>query len=117
MPAHSQRTGVKSSCFPLVRGAAGLCTSLLSVTSSPSLCAGSAGTSVVFNKNGDAPGRYDLFQFQTTNSSTAEYKVVGQWVENLQLKVRAASQLGSKGLMQTSHELTDETRLFVQFSR
>lgn len=48
---------------------------------------GSAGTSVVFNKNGDAPGRYDLFQFQMTNSSIPEYKVVGQWVETLQLKV------------------------------
>uniref|UniRef100_A0A8D0D0M4 G-protein coupled receptors family 3 profile domain-containing protein n=1 Tax=Sander lucioperca TaxID=283035 RepID=A0A8D0D0M4_SANLU len=47
----------------------------------------SAGTSVVFNKNGDAPGRYDLFQFQMTNSSTPEYKVVGKWVENLQLKL------------------------------
>uniref|UniRef100_UPI003AB0A508 metabotropic glutamate receptor 7-like isoform X1 n=1 Tax=Centroberyx gerrardi TaxID=166262 RepID=UPI003AB0A508 len=48
---------------------------------------GSAGTSVVFNKNGDAPGRYDLFQFQMTNSSTPEYKVVGQWVESLHLKL------------------------------
>lgn len=50
--------------------------------------AGSAGTSVLFNKNGDAPGRYDLFQFQMTNSSTPEYRVVGQWVETLHLKVR-----------------------------
>ncbi|XP_035511780.1 metabotropic glutamate receptor 7-like [Morone saxatilis] len=48
---------------------------------------GSAGTTVVFNKNGDAPGRYDLFQFQMTNSSTPEYKVVGQWVETLQLRL------------------------------
>ncbi|XP_054464748.1 metabotropic glutamate receptor 7-like [Anoplopoma fimbria] len=48
---------------------------------------GSAGTLVVFNKNGDAPGRYDLFQFQMTNSSTPEYKVVGHWVENLQLRL------------------------------
>ncbi|XP_033825915.2 metabotropic glutamate receptor 7-like [Periophthalmus magnuspinnatus] len=48
---------------------------------------GSANTSVVFNKNGDAPGRYDLFQFQMTNSSGPEYKVVGQWVETLQLRV------------------------------
>ncbi|XP_075883231.1 metabotropic glutamate receptor 7-like [Nelusetta ayraudi] len=48
---------------------------------------GSAGTSVVFNKNGDAPGRYDLFQFQLTNSSAPEYKPVGQWVETLQLKL------------------------------
>ena len=54
---------------------------------SPLLCTGSAGTSVVFNKNGDAPGRYDLFQFQMTNSSTPEYKGVGQWVETLQLRV------------------------------
>lgn len=54
----------------------------------PSTPAGSAGTSVVFNKNGDAPGRYDLFQFQLTNSSAPEYKPVGQWVETLQLKVR-----------------------------
>ncbi|XP_008317587.1 metabotropic glutamate receptor 7-like [Cynoglossus semilaevis] len=48
---------------------------------------GSANTSVMFNKDGDAPGRYDLFQFQMTNSSTPEYKVVGQWVETLQLRM------------------------------
>ncbi|XP_054626050.1 metabotropic glutamate receptor 7-like [Dunckerocampus dactyliophorus] len=48
---------------------------------------GSAATPVVFNKNGDAPGRYDLFQFQMTNSSIPEYKAVGQWVETLQLKL------------------------------
>ncbi|TKS90678.1 Metabotropic glutamate receptor 8 [Collichthys lucidus] len=29
---------------------------------------GSAGTPVVFNENGDAPGRYDIFQYQITNS-------------------------------------------------
>ncbi|XP_067095484.1 metabotropic glutamate receptor 7-like [Osmerus mordax] len=48
---------------------------------------GSAGTSVMFNRNGDAPGRYDLFQFQKTNSSIPEYRPVGQWVETLQLKL------------------------------
>ncbi|XP_077572000.1 metabotropic glutamate receptor 7-like isoform X1 [Stigmatopora nigra] len=48
---------------------------------------GSAATTVVFNKNGDAPGRYDLFQFQMANSSVPEYKAVGQWVENLQLRL------------------------------
>jgi metabotropic glutamate receptor 6/7/8 len=48
---------------------------------------GSAGTFVMFNKNGDAPGRYDLFQFQTTNNTNPEYKVVGQWVDSLQLRV------------------------------
>ncbi|CAB1336125.1 unnamed protein product, partial [Coregonus sp. 'balchen'] len=48
---------------------------------------GSAGTSVMFNKNGDAPGRYDLFQFQMTNSSVPEYRPIGQWVETLQLRL------------------------------
>ncbi|KAJ3586459.1 hypothetical protein NHX12_012857, partial [Muraenolepis orangiensis] len=46
---------------------------------------GSAGTSVTFNRNGDAPGRYDLFQVQTTNHSN-QYKAVGQWVESLELR-------------------------------
>ncbi|XP_052337862.1 metabotropic glutamate receptor 7-like isoform X4 [Oncorhynchus keta] len=50
-------------------------------------CTGSAGTSVMFNKNGDAPGRYDLFQFQMTNSSVPEYRPIGQWVETLQLRL------------------------------
>lgn len=48
---------------------------------------GSAGTPVVFNQNGDAPGRYDIFQYQITNKSTAEYKVIGQWTNKLHLNV------------------------------
>uniref|UniRef100_A0A8B9F8U8 Glutamate metabotropic receptor 8 n=1 Tax=Amazona collaria TaxID=241587 RepID=A0A8B9F8U8_9PSIT len=48
---------------------------------------GSAGTPVVFNENGDAPGRYDIFQYQITNKST-EYKVIGQWTNQLHLNVR-----------------------------
>lgn len=48
---------------------------------------GSAGTSVVFNKNGDAPGRYDLFQYQITNTSTPGYRPIGQWTDYLQLNV------------------------------
>ncbi|CAG12082.1 unnamed protein product, partial [Tetraodon nigroviridis] len=47
----------------------------------------SAGTPVVFNENGDAPGRYDIFQYQITNRSTAEYKVIGSWTNQLHLKV------------------------------
>ncbi|KFO91415.1 Metabotropic glutamate receptor 8, partial [Buceros rhinoceros silvestris] len=47
---------------------------------------GSAGTPVVFNENGDAPGRYDIFQYQITNKST-EYKVIGQWTNQLHLNV------------------------------
>lgn len=49
---------------------------------------GSAGTPVVFNENGDAPGRYDIFQYQITNRSTAEYRVIGSWTNKLHLKVR-----------------------------
>ncbi|XP_018602521.1 metabotropic glutamate receptor 7 isoform X1 [Scleropages formosus] len=48
---------------------------------------GSAGTSVTFNKNGDAPGRYDLFQYQVNNNSSPGYKVIGQWMETLQLSI------------------------------
>jgi len=48
---------------------------------------GSAGTPVMFNKNGDAPGRYDIFQYHTTNTSTPGYRLVGQWTDDLQLNV------------------------------
>uniref|UniRef100_A0A2I2Z7W1 Glutamate metabotropic receptor 8 n=1 Tax=Gorilla gorilla gorilla TaxID=9595 RepID=A0A2I2Z7W1_GORGO len=47
---------------------------------------GSAGTPVTFNENGDAPGRYDIFQYQISNKST-EYKVIGHWTNQLHLKV------------------------------
>ncbi|MEQ2160264.1 hypothetical protein GOODEAATRI_031811, partial [Goodea atripinnis] len=47
----------------------------------------SAGTSVTFNRNGDAPGRYDLFQYQWNNVTGAGYRVIGQWTETLQLNV------------------------------
>uniref|UniRef100_A0A3P8VND4 Glutamate metabotropic receptor 8 n=1 Tax=Cynoglossus semilaevis TaxID=244447 RepID=A0A3P8VND4_CYNSE len=50
---------------------------------------GSAGTPVVFNENGDAPGRYDIFQYQITNRSIAEYRVIGSWTNKLHLKVEA----------------------------
>uniref|UniRef100_A0A3B5MGQ6 Receptor ligand binding region domain-containing protein n=1 Tax=Xiphophorus couchianus TaxID=32473 RepID=A0A3B5MGQ6_9TELE len=48
---------------------------------------GSAGTSVTFNRNGDAPGRYDLFQYQRSNGTGSGYRAVGQWTETLQLNV------------------------------
>ncbi|KAM3658791.1 GRM4 protein, partial [Regulus satrapa] len=47
---------------------------------------GIAGTPVTFNENGDAPGRYDIYQYQIRNS-TPEYKVIGQWTDHLHLKV------------------------------
>ncbi|XP_050193266.1 metabotropic glutamate receptor 6-like [Myiozetetes cayanensis] len=46
---------------------------------------GSAGTPVSFNENGDAPGRYDIFQFQGGNG-TGAYRAVGQWVQGLRLQ-------------------------------
>uniref|UniRef100_A0A8B9S657 Glutamate metabotropic receptor 4 n=1 Tax=Apteryx owenii TaxID=8824 RepID=A0A8B9S657_APTOW len=46
---------------------------------------GIAGTPVTFNENGDAPGRYDIYQYQIRNA-TAEYKVIGQWTDHLHLK-------------------------------
>ncbi|CAM4718619.1 unnamed protein product [Leuciscus chuanchicus] len=48
---------------------------------------GSAGTAVLFNENGDAPGRYDIFQYQMTNTSSPGYRVIGQWTNNLRLNV------------------------------
>lgn len=43
----------------------------------------------MFNKNGDAPGRYDIFQFHSSNTSTPGYRLVGQWTDDLQLNVSA----------------------------
>ncbi|ERE68041.1 metabotropic glutamate receptor [Cricetulus griseus] len=52
---------------------------------------GSAGTPVMFNENGDAPGRYDIFQYQATNGSASSggYQAVGQWAEALRLDMEA----------------------------
>ncbi|CAJ0934170.1 unnamed protein product [Ranitomeya imitator] len=51
---------------------------------------GIAGTPVTFNENGDAPGRYEIYQYQIYNG-TPEYKVIGQWADHLHLKVREES--------------------------
>uniref|UniRef100_A0A3Q2PPD0 Glutamate metabotropic receptor 4 n=1 Tax=Fundulus heteroclitus TaxID=8078 RepID=A0A3Q2PPD0_FUNHE len=49
---------------------------------------GIAGNPVLFNENGDAPGRYDIYQYQIRNR-TAEYKVIGNWTDQLHLTVRS----------------------------
>ena len=36
----------------------------------------------MFNKNGDAPGRYDIFQYQTTNTTNPGYRLIGQWTDD-----------------------------------
>ncbi|KAM9408880.1 metabotropic glutamate receptor 7 [Pholidichthys leucotaenia] len=48
---------------------------------------GSAGTPVTFNRNGDAPGRYDLFQYQWNNITGHGYRAIGQWMDTLQLNI------------------------------
>ncbi len=47
---------------------------------------GIAGSPVQFNENGDAPGRYDIYQYQIKNK-TAEYKTIGHWTDQLYLNV------------------------------
>ncbi|KAF7711611.1 metabotropic glutamate receptor 4-like isoform X1 [Silurus meridionalis] len=45
-----------------------------------------AGNPVQFNENGDSPGRYDIFQYQI-NNKTAEYKIIGNWIDKLNLNI------------------------------
>ncbi|XP_056279348.1 metabotropic glutamate receptor 4-like isoform X2 [Pseudoliparis swirei] len=45
---------------------------------------GIAGTPVTFNVNGDAPGRYEIYQYQMANNAT-EYKIIGHWTDQLHL--------------------------------
>ncbi|XP_034028783.1 metabotropic glutamate receptor 4-like [Thalassophryne amazonica] len=47
---------------------------------------GIAGTPLVFNVNGDAPGRYEIYQYQITNNTT-EYKIIGHWTDQLHLDI------------------------------
>lgn len=55
----------------------------------------------MFNENGDAPGRYDIFQYQAANGSAGSggYQAVGQWAETLRLDVsgRGHAELGLRG--------------------
>uniref|UniRef100_K7FQJ1 Glutamate metabotropic receptor 6 n=1 Tax=Pelodiscus sinensis TaxID=13735 RepID=K7FQJ1_PELSI len=82
------RVGERGACR--AAGSAGLgCGSRVWGTSKDPLFtpAGSAGTPVMFNENGDAPGRYDIFQYQLTNTTVPGYKAIGQWTEYLRLNM------------------------------
>ncbi|XP_035486165.2 metabotropic glutamate receptor 4-like isoform X2 [Scophthalmus maximus] len=48
--------------------------------------AGIAGNPVLFNENGDAPGRYEIYQYQIRNR-TAEYKIIGHWTDQLHMNM------------------------------
>ncbi|KAM7411523.1 hypothetical protein PAMA_021486 [Pampus argenteus] len=56
---------------------------------------GIAGTPVVFNVNGDAPGRYEIYQYQITNTTT-EYKIIGHWTDQLHLDISEMQWPGGK---------------------
>ncbi|XP_043932416.1 metabotropic glutamate receptor 4 [Protopterus annectens] len=49
---------------------------------------GIGSTPVTFNENGDAPGRYMIYQYQRINSS-AEYKEIGHWTQQLKLDLKS----------------------------
>ncbi|XP_063488320.1 metabotropic glutamate receptor 4 isoform X6 [Symphalangus syndactylus] len=57
-------------------------------------CTSIAGNPVTFNENGDAPGRYDIYQYQLRNDS-AEYKVIGSWTDHLHLRIERMHWPGS----------------------
>uniref|UniRef100_A0AAY4DJA6 G-protein coupled receptors family 3 profile domain-containing protein n=1 Tax=Denticeps clupeoides TaxID=299321 RepID=A0AAY4DJA6_9TELE len=88
--AHALHRMHKDLCF----GYPGLCPRMSSINGKELLgyirsvnFNGTAGTPVVFNENGDAPGRYDIFQYQINNRSIAEYKVIGHWSNKLHLNL------------------------------
>ncbi|XP_012681535.2 glutamate receptor, metabotropic 6a [Clupea harengus] len=63
---------------------------------------GSAGTGVLFNENGDAPGRYDIFQYQLSNISSPGYKAIGQWTNQLRLNLEDMQWSGGNRLVPDS---------------
>uniref|UniRef100_H3A2R3 Glutamate metabotropic receptor 4 n=1 Tax=Latimeria chalumnae TaxID=7897 RepID=H3A2R3_LATCH len=78
----------------LCPGKVGLCSKMDPVNGSELLkyirrvnFTGIGGTPVTFNENGDAPGRYDIYQYQFHNS-TPEYKVIGTWTDQLHLNIK-----------------------------
>ncbi|KAM8829760.1 metabotropic glutamate receptor 4 isoform X1 [Synchiropus splendidus] len=77
----------------LCPGKVGLCSKMDSINGTLLLkyirmvnFSGIAGTPVVFNVNGDAPGRYEIYQYQITNETT-EYKIIGHWTDQLHLDI------------------------------
>ncbi|KTF88148.1 hypothetical protein cypCar_00003113 [Cyprinus carpio] len=63
---------------------------------------GSAGTGVMFNENGDAPGRYDIFQYQLSNTTNPGYKIIGQWTNHLRLNAEDMQWSGGDKLVPDS---------------
>ncbi|CAB1443921.1 unnamed protein product [Pleuronectes platessa] len=62
---------------------------------------GIAGNPVLFNENGDAPGRYEIYQYQIQNQ-TAEYKIIGHWTDQLHFNVRSMQWPGGVRQIPTS---------------
>uniref|UniRef100_A0A8C6WR11 Glutamate receptor, metabotropic 6a n=1 Tax=Neogobius melanostomus TaxID=47308 RepID=A0A8C6WR11_9GOBI len=89
--AHALHTMIQDLC----PGAKGVCSNmdpvegkaLLNYIRAVNLTVGENTNTVLFNENGDAPGRYDIFQFQMTNHTHPGYRVIGQWTNNLRLNL------------------------------
>ncbi|XP_062400977.1 metabotropic glutamate receptor 4-like [Sardina pilchardus] len=62
---------------------------------------GIAGNPVLFNENGDAPGRYEIFQYQWWNGSS-EYKKIGNWTDQLNLNMEEMQWPGGSQQVPTS---------------
>ncbi|MBN3297432.1 GRM4 protein, partial [Amia calva] len=62
---------------------------------------GIAGNPVLFNHNGDAPGRYEIYQYQIKNKTT-EYKVIGCRTDHLHLNIDAMQWPGGARQLPTS---------------
>ncbi|KAJ8395356.1 hypothetical protein AAFF_G00033410 [Aldrovandia affinis] len=62
---------------------------------------GIAGNPVLFNENGDAPGRYEIYQYQIRNSS-AEYRIIGHWADQLNLNIKTMQWPGGVRQVPTS---------------
>ncbi|XP_038054375.1 metabotropic glutamate receptor 4-like isoform X2 [Patiria miniata] len=85
----------------LCNGSAGLCPEFMNVDGHSLLdilknisFGGSTGT-VRFNRDGDRPGSYQLYQFQKTESDDYRYVPIGTWVDKLSLNWTHVSWGGS----------------------
>ncbi|GCC31983.1 metabotropic glutamate receptor 4-like isoform X1 [Chiloscyllium punctatum] len=88
----------------LCRGHVGLCSKMDPIDGKVLLeyirkvnFSGSAGVPVTFNENGDAPGHYDIYQYQVKDNATRAYSVIGEWANKLRLNIHTMQwQSGSR---------------------
>ncbi|XP_027858635.1 metabotropic glutamate receptor 4-like isoform X1 [Xiphophorus couchianus] len=105
---YSMAHGLHNMHKELCPGKVGLCTKMDPINGTHLLkhirrlnFSGIAGNPVLFNENGDAPGRYEIYQYQIRNR-TPEYKVIGHWTDQLHLNVRSMQWPGGVRQVPTS---------------